>query len=89
MARVGRPKKFRHDKNTAVLIRGKRRLLKQDDTLFTNAEFNRFSKRWEPEPQPVDMEELWEMENKGKVEQLEKEIAEKQKEIEAILASKP
>jgi len=90
MARPGRPRtKFRHDEHAQVVIKGRRRMLSQSGMLFSNAEYNRIKGQWEPEPQPIDMNVLWEEENRERIETLKKEIAKRQVELDAILASKP
>ena len=74
MARPGRPRKFKQGQNTSVCIRGKRRFTEQDGKLYTYSEFNRMTRCWEPEPQPIDEDELERITVLAEVQNIEKEI---------------
>jgi hypothetical protein len=86
----GRPRtRFRHDEDACIVVRGKHGYVEQAGQIFSYAEFNKLSRKWEPEPRLVDKLVVWELANQDKVDALKTEIAEKQAELDALLAEKP
>lgn len=58
MAQRGRPVTFKQHELTSTAIRHGHVFLQQNDRLFTNAEFNKVTRFWDPVPRLVSDEEL-------------------------------
>ncbi len=88
MAVRGRPPRFKQEEDTAIVIVGRHRFLKQGKHYFSHAEYDRLVKEWQPEPQVVDPELIEELKFGDELRNIEGEIKKLMERKENILREK-